>query len=216
MSLEIARVWGNSRSLVSALVGIALSFATAGCGGDGGTCGVAPCGGDVVGTWQARSACIDQATLNMEFLEGIMGSCPDASLGNVRLTPTGMVTLTADMMFTDTLSLNSTMDLNFPAACTNGASCADLTEALQTLVGTSSITSANCTGSGGCTCTLTQTISTPETGTWTTSGTTLTITGAMTGVQTSPYCVQGSSLHLLDVDSAGMMKVVSDIVLSKQ
>ena len=216
MKLGRVMVWGISRSLVSTLAGLALSFAAAGCGGDGGTCGVAACGGDVVGNWQARSACIDQATLNMEFLAGIMGSCPTASVGNVRLTPTGAIVFTADMMVTSTLSLSSTLDLNFPATCTSGASCADLTTALQTLVGSGGITSVNCTGSSGCTCTLAQTVGTVgETGTWATSGTTLTVTDAMGG-EASPYCVQGSSLHLLEFDSGGMMKIVSDIILSKQ
>ncbi len=36
------------------------------------------------------------------------------------------------------------------------------------------------------------------------------------GAQTSPYCVKGSSLHLLEFDSGTMMKVVGDIILSKQ
>lgn len=217
MTLNLVRVWGKSRSLVSALMGLALSFATAGCGGDGGTCGVTPCGGDVVGTWQARSSCVDRATLNMEFLAGIMGSCPGASLGNVSLTPTGSIAFTADMVVTSTLSLSSTLDVNFPATCTNNASCADLTTVLQTLVGSGGITSVNCTGSSGCTCTLGQTTNTvDQTGTWAASGTTLTVTGATTGAEARPYCVQGSSLHLLEFDSGGMMKVVSDIVLSKQ
>jgi hypothetical protein len=153
----------------------------------------------------------------MEFLAGIMGSCPDASLGNVRLTPTGSIAFTADMMVTSTLSLSSTLDLNFPATCTSGATCVDLTAALQTLVGSGGITSVNCTGSSGCTCTLAQTVDTvDETGTWATSGTTLTVTGATTGADAGPYCVQGSSLHLLEFDSGGMMKIVSDIILTKQ
>ena len=219
MKLGRVMVRGNSRSLVSTLAGLALSLAAAGCGGDGGgACGVTPCGGDVVGTWQASSSCVDQATLNMEFLEGIMGSCPSASLGNVGLTPSGSVAFTADMMFTGTLSVSSTIPINFPAACTSGASCAHLTTVLQTaLVGSNGVTSVACVGSSGCTCTMAQTFdSINDTGTWATSGTTLTITGAASGAQASPYCVQGSSLHLLEFDSGGMMKVVGDIVLSKQ
>jgi hypothetical protein len=220
MKLGRVTLRGKSRSLASTLAGLALSLAAAGCGGDGGgggACGVTPCGGDVVGTWQASSSCVDQATLNMEFLAGIMGSCPSASLGNVGLTPSGSVAFTADMMFTGTISVDSTIPIIFPAACTNGASCADLTAVLQALVGSNGITSATCVGSGACTCTVAQTFdSINDTGTWATSGTTLTITGAASGAQANPYCVQGSSLHLLEFDSGGMMKVVGDIVLSKQ
>ena len=47
------------------------------------------------------------------------------------------------------------------------------------------------------------------------AGTTLTVTGA-TSAGDSPYCVKDSSLHLLEFDSGMMMKVVGDIVLTKQ
>jgi len=210
---------GQSRSLVSALAGLALSFAAAACGGDdGGTCGTAPCGGDVVGNWQASSACIDEAALSMDFLAGVAVSCPDASLGNVSMTPRGTIALTADMMFTTTLAGDSTLDVIFPAACINNASCAQLTTVLQqTIVGTNGITSATCAGSGACTCTFAYTIDTiNDFGTWAASGTTLTLTGASGAPEDSPYCVQGSSLHLLEFDSGTMMKVVGDVVLNKQ
>jgi hypothetical protein len=218
MKPELVVVRENSTSLLLTLAGLALSFAPAACGGDGGSCGTAACGGDVAGNWQASSACVDKATLNMEFLAGIMGSCPDASLGNVSMTPHGTVAFTADMMFTGTLVVDSRLDMVLPAACTNGASCADLTAALQgALVGTNGVTSATCAGTSGCTCTLAQTVdSINDSGTWATSGSTLTVTGATNGAQAGPYCVKGSALHLLQFDSGTMMKVVGDIILNKQ
>lgn len=188
MTLGLVAVWGKSRSLVPALAGLALSLAAAGCGGDGGgACGLTPCGGDVVGTWQASTACIDKATLNMEFLAALEGSCPDVALGNVSMTPSGTVAFTADMMFTSTLSVDSTIDIIFPAACTGGASCPVLGAALQgALVGTNGVTGATCTGSSACTCTLAVTTNTfDDTGTWATAGTTLTVTGA-TSAETAP------------------------------
>ena len=185
-------------------------------GSSGGPCGVTPCGGNVVGNWRASSACVDKATLDMEFLSGIMDSCPTASLGNVGMTPVGNISLAADMTFTAAFVVNTTIPINFPAACTNGATCAQLTQALQSVVGSNGITSANCTGSSGCTCTMAQTLDViNDTGTWATSGTTLSFTGA-TSLQSGPYCVQGTTLHLVDVDASTMMKVVGDIVLSKQ
>jgi hypothetical protein len=218
MKLELVAVRGQSTSLVSAFAGLALSFAAAGCGGDGGsTCGVAPCGGDVLGSWQASSSCLDKAMLNMEFLAGIAGSCPHASLDNVKLTPRGTLAFTADMMFTGTLAVDSTLDLTLPAGCLNSATCADFTTVLQTIVGMNGITSATCAGSGACTCTFGQTMDIiNDTGTWATSGTTLTVTGMTSGEQADPYCVKGSSLHLLEFDTGTMMKVVGDVILSKQ
>ena len=215
MKLELATVKRKLTLVIPTLAGLALSFG-AGCGSSGGTCGVAPCGGDVVGNWQASSACIDRATLNMDFLSGVSGSCPTASLGAVSTTPSGSVAFAADMTFTGTLALATSLDIIFPAACTGGASCAQLTQALQSLVGTSGITSASCAGSGSCTCTIAQAVDViNDTGTWATSGTTLTLAGAASP-QGGPYCVKGSSLHLVDLDMATMMKVTGDLVLNKQ
>jgi hypothetical protein len=205
--------------LVSAVAGLALSFAAAGCGGDdGGSCLLAPCGGDVTGNWQASSACIDNTMLNMEFLAGVAGSCPDASLGNVSTTPRGSLSFTSDMMFTGTLVVDSTLDVVFPAPCINGVSCAALTMAVQAaIVGSNGVTSVTCAGSGACTCTFAFTLDTiNDTGTWATSGTALTVTGASGAAEDNAYCVKGSSLHLLEFDSGTMMKVVGDVILTKQ
>ena len=93
-------------ALLSALV----AATAAACGGssnsNGGnmTCTGAACGGDVVGSWHASSTCIDQATVNMQFLAAIMGDCPTASLSNVKVTPSGNFTFGADLTYTAALS----------------------------------------------------------------------------------------------------------------
>jgi hypothetical protein len=216
MMIKLEAVGVKSRWLVSAVAAVA--FAATGCGSSsGGSCGVAPCGGAVTGSWKASSACVDRATLNMEFLSGVMSSCPTASLGAVTTTPTGTVSFAADMTFTGTLAVNTNIGLNFPPACTGGASCDQLTQALQSIVGMDGITAVSCAGAGSCVCTLQQTLDiVNDTGTWATSGTTLSLTGATNGAGGGAYCVKGSSLHLLDVDMATMMKVTGDIVLNKQ
>lgn len=201
---------------VSVLAGVVSSFVATGCSSGGGSCSTKPCGGNVVGNWKGSSACVDQATLNMEFLAGVMDSCPDASLGNVTMMPTGTIGFAADMTFTGTLAVNATVPINFPASCTNGATCAQLTQALQAVVGMNGITSVTCAGASSCVCTMAQTqdiFAGP--GTWSSSGTTLTIAGT-TAQDDGPYCVQGSSLHLVDLDMPTMMKVVGGIILSKQ
>ncbi len=201
--------------LTSMITMLAMAFAAAGCGSSVSTCGIAPCGGDVVGSWKAETACLDHATLEKDFLFGVRGSCPTASIGAVSMTPVGTLELAADMSFRGALVVNSTMDVNHPAVCVNGATCESVTELLQASVGANGVTSVGCVGTGSCTCTWSQTIDIINaTGTWATSGTMLTFAGAPGG--NGPYCVQGSSLHLLGFDLATNTKIVSDLVLAKQ
>lgn len=195
---------------------LALSAAAAGCGGSGAMCGVAPCGGDVVGNWQASSACVDEATLRREFIDAVMGSCATASIGTITNSPGGTVSFAADMTYTGTLAVASTLDLIFPEACIPGVACDALTRALQSQVGTNGITAVSCAGQGGCSCTYSFSFDRINgTGTWATSGTKLTLTGA-TSAQTIDYCVDASSLHLLELDMTTMTNVVGDVVLSRQ
>jgi len=239
MKIQVAPVAARLGSRVFAVAGLALSFATVGCGGSGAgggsdnsggsggsggggggggnsaTCGVDPCGGDVVGNWKASSSCVDHATLSMDIVAGAMRSCPTVSLGAVSMIPSGTLSLAADMSFTGTLAVSTTFDINYPPACVNGATCAQATQTMQTIVGTNGITSVSCAGTGGCTCTTAQSIEIINaTGTWATSGTTLTFAGAPGG--DGPYCVQGSALHLVGYDLATMTRIVSDFVLTKQ
>jgi hypothetical protein len=214
------------KTSLSTLAALALAFAAAGCGpgggksdagsdGSGGTCGVDPCGGDVIGNWTATSACEDQATLNAEFLAHAKGSCPTASLGVVSLVPTGILTLAADMTFTGNLVTNGTIDVNYPAACVMNSTCAVLQQTLQSLVGTGGIKSITCAGTDSCVCTTVLAIDIINaTGTFATSGTTMTFAGASGG--DGPFCVQGPNLHLLGLDLATMTKVSNEIMLTKQ
>src|SRR5262245_52800041 len=142
-------------SLWCILIGsMALATAAASCGGSSGACGVQPCGGDVVGTWQASSACVNRALLNEQFLSGIMGYCPNAKLGAVNLRPTGSATFGSDLTYSASVTLNMMLSIVVPSSCLSGQSCAVLTAALQGSVGTGGIQSASCIGSNSCTCTI--------------------------------------------------------------
>jgi hypothetical protein len=201
---------------ISTLAALGLSSVAAGCGSSA-TCGVAPCGGDIVGSWEGRSACVDQATLNMDFLAGVMGSCPTASLGAVTLMPRGTVTFVGDKTFTGALAVDSIIPITFPDVCIREGPCDEVTQVLQSLVGMGGVTAVTCAGDVGCTCamSLIQDIITGP-GTWSTSGTTLAFTGPTGTPDDGAYCVQGSSLHIVDVDMATKMKVIGDIVLGKR
>ena len=198
------------------LASLALGASTAGCGGDSGACGVQPCGGDPVGNWRASGACASTAAVNMSFLESVMGSCPTASLSGYSVSPSGTFNLAADSTYSRNMTLNITVSVNLPSSCLMGMSCAVVNLAFQALVGTDGITAASCTGTSSCTCTLSGAQTDAATGTYTTAGTEMTLTDAAGGTDGGPYCVQGSTLHLLTVDTTMPMATIqSDIVLNK-
>jgi len=208
--------------VAASVAGFALSLAAAGCGGGGKpaeTCGVAPCGGDLVGDWTASTSCLERATLEKDILTGLKGNCPTVSLGEVTMTPRGTLAMRADMTFTGALDVDSTFAIVYPAACHPGGDCPAVEHALQTTVGTNGITSVSCVDtaglSGACTCTTAMTIDVVNaTGTYAIAGTMLTFVEAPGG--DGPYCVQDSSLHLVGYDRATMTRIISDLVMIKQ
>ena len=198
------------------LASLALVGSTAGCGGDSGACGVQPCGGDPVGNWHASSACANAAEVNMAFVEGLMGFCSTASLAGFSASPSGTFTLGADMTYSMNMTMNMVVSVNLPASCLMGQSCTVVNALIQAEVGTDGITAASCTGSGSCTCTITGATTDATTGTYTTAGTEMMLTATTGATDGGPYCVQGSTLHLLSIDSTMPMATIqSDIVLSK-
>jgi hypothetical protein len=200
--------------VTATLAGIGLS---AGCGSgpSAEACGIAPCGGDVVGDWTASSACIDSSILEEGILKSLKGACPSLTLGAVDNEATGTLALGADMAFTGTLASNSTMQVNYPTACVSNTTCENLTVGLQATVGAAGIKSVSCTGTATCVCTFALTIDIVNgSGMWATSGTTLTFSGLP--LASGPYCVKGSSLHLIGYDIETSTKIVSDFVVTKQ
>src|SRR5262245_46639820 len=212
-------------SFVSALVlgSALLSIAAAGCGDDGGgSCGtVQPCGGDAVGSWNASAACADKANAEAVFLQLASGlGCQAATLGSYSLAASGNLTLLADQTYTSTLEVRTSANVNVPSSCLQGLTCQLLTLAFQ---GVSTqfgdIESANCTGSMSCTCAVTinsPVFDSPGTYAVSATGTGLSLTSAMGTVGDEPYCVKGSELHVLSLDTATTPPTVTgDIVLKK-
>ena len=145
----------RTRSVIGAFVGaLLLAASTASCGGgSGASCGVQPCGGDVAGNWRATSACADQASLDAAFM-GAIADCPSATLTNVHYAPSGTLMFGSSMSYTADITMGMSFNLNLPASCLAGQTCADANTALQAIVGTDGITSVTCSGSGSCTCTI--------------------------------------------------------------
>jgi hypothetical protein len=198
-----------------------LALALVSCGGSsggGGSCGqVEPCGGSVVGTWKASSACLSSAA----FAADTSGSyCPTATFSNVSATQTGSYVFDSST-YTINISAQVSATYTVPASCnSSGTSCADLGAYLQAYIQGSTIT---CTGSGTCTCHLVFPATDSETGTYTSSGSVLTLTSDADGsTSTQSYCVQGSTLHLVDVDTTmnmgpmGQATIDDDATYTKQ
>ena len=210
--------FASSFLLASALA----SIAAAGCGDSPGSCGtVQPCGGDAVGTWNATAACANKANAEMTFLQiaGALG-CQDATLGSYSLAASGNATFAADLSYTSTLAVRTSANVNVPSTCLQGLSCGLLTLGFQnTTTQFGTIESANCTGSGSCTCALTisaPVFDSPGTYTVSASGTVLSLTSAAGTVGDEPYCVKGSELHIISLDTTmSPATVAGDIVLKK-
>ena len=210
----------RTQTVIGVFVGaLLLAASTASCGGgSGASCGVQPCGGDVSGNWRATSACADQASLDAAFM-GAIADCPSATLTNVHYAPSGTLMFGSSMSYTADITMGISFNMNIPASCLPGQTCADANTALQSIVGTDGITSVSCSGSGSCTCAIVGTLDVENSaGTYATAGTTLTLTATSGGNGDSgPYCVQGSTLHLVTVDmSMAMAKITGDIVLTRQ
>jgi len=209
--------------VATVLFSAALGLTMLSCGGGSGSCGkVSPCGGNVVGNYNIGAACLDSAALNMDM--NLIPSCPGATVSISGLNVSGSASFNADMSYTVTETVSASASEAIPASCltTNGVTvtCAQLDQAIQTLITQNPGTyqSGHCSGSGSCTCNFTTApMAMTETGTYTTSGTTITTTDSTGTSSSSQYCVQGNELHIVQVDmTMAMGKIQADVVMTKK
>lgn len=197
-------------------LGALSAFVGAGCGGggDGGSCGVAPCGGNLEGTWTFTGGCLNEAALAEEFA---VDECPTATISNTDVAQTGTATFTATG-YTLQGTLSVSFSLNIPASCYQPLTCADVNTLIQQeFAGNDSFQSVSCSGSGTCSCRFTgaqQALG--ETGTYTVSGNSFTATSTGGVVTTQDYCVQGNTAHFVEVEPTGAMRILSDQVATRQ
>jgi hypothetical protein len=207
----------------------AASLVGSGCGSGGGSSGfnvggpsmcgvVAPCGGDLVGTWTVTVGCVTAAGIQAAM--GNTAGCPGASLNVTNVSESGMLTFNADMTYSiAALTEQATYQLTLPVSCTAGGSCDTVTTAL---LNTGMFESVTCTGASTCGCTAVQApIVATETGTYTTSATAVTTVPTTGASSVIPYCVQGTNIHLMATRSTpmgamGQMVVEEDSVGQKQ
>jgi hypothetical protein len=104
--------------------------------------------------------------------------------------------------------------VNWPIACITPATCADLQ---ATYLASPNVQSATCTGTTLCTCVVTSTTPTAvsEQGTYTTSGSTMTTTPAGGTPTSGAFCVQGDTVHIMNLEMTGQMRPTSDQVAQR-
>lgn len=142
----------------------------------------APCGGDIVGTWDYSAGCTGDPW------DPARKTCPSLGVKSQKGTVKGRITFTANTV-TRAATVAYTATLTIPTSCLNGVlTCPQVATALE-----KSFNSASCaTVTGGCDCDVasTQTI--------TGSGTNYTISGNQIVLQDGnkyDYCVKGTTLQ---------------------
>jgi hypothetical protein len=200
------------------------------CGSSGGgSCGkVAPCGGDIVGSWTITGACVNNGAVTMQIAQLLPG-CTTATGSVSNVHATGSASFNTDMTYTLTETLSASGQATIPPSCLQvsgfSITCADADLLLQQVIVTmpTGIQSAHCSGSSSCVCDFTLSpTTTNETGTYTTTGTTLATTADTGTVNSIDYCVQKNALHMVAVDTTmpmgpmGQVNIDADTVFKKQ
>ena len=228
MALDISR---GSAILIGATA-LAAGAMALGCGGDDSgqrdPCGqVAPCGGDIVGSWQAAGSCVDAASEVAQLGRTFDITCPDGAQMSLR-SSTIARNISASFLAEGTYSGTSTVygshTVDIPVACLGGKSCADLDAAFRATVDPprTNVIGAGCTGDTTCACQMSLGGTTTETGSYSVMGTALETSpsGGVGGGVTS-YCVTGTRLHFISIDPSGAVgptgepRIGSDTVLQR-
>ncbi|HVU51544.1 MAG TPA: hypothetical protein VHL80_12705 [Polyangia bacterium] len=199
-------------TFIGLLAGLAGAASAAGCGGGSpDACGkVAPCGGDLVGTWTLTSTCATRPALPAKVCDG-------ATIAHSSFDVSGSATFGADHTFGISATESGTIEVSVPAACLGAGSptdaCTQLTPAVPPGTG------ARCVASGdGCLCTfIVAPHDVAETGTYAASGSSIDASPAGGLIDGASYCVAGERLHLVSLDSsaAGAPSVIGDLVGAK-
>jgi hypothetical protein len=183
-------------------------------GEEGASCsGVSPCGGNMVGTWNATSSCLK---VNGELDLTLPGTaCPSAPVtGSLQMT--GIWTANPDGTFSDNTVTSGDEEFTLDSSClvisSTPTDCDGAASVIQTL-GFSSLTCKS-TKDGGCSCSgtvhqtggLTLVSPAPSTsGNYSASNNLLTISGEVGDAKYS-YCVAGKQLTISPQSSKPVVK----------
>jgi hypothetical protein len=208
----------------------AAALGASGCVGGGGSremCAeVEPCGGDVQGTWSTVASCSDPVSAKAAVLSLFGLSCPagtDATLRSDTFARDIDTSFASDGTYSGTIVSSGTIRIDVPLGCLGSATCSDLDAGVRAMMAPAGpLVAGACTGGDTCACYLTQGNTISESGTYTLSGHVIETIKADGTKSDTDYCVVGSRLHFLNVDTSssrgpsGQATIAADVVLEKK
>jgi hypothetical protein len=184
----------------------------AGTGGSSASCAnVAPCGGNIVGTWKVSQSCV---TATEDFSSAGAGCTGAAAVLGIAYG--GSVTFKADQTYDfSTITATETVQEHFPSGCSPfGLTCQQLGQTATD--GGPSRCSTDTQGGCSCDSVMMLTSNNPA-GTYAVSGSTLTTSSTSGMPSTSSFCVQGSLLYwIFDQTADAGLVARGGLVLAKQ
>ena len=215
---------GSANGGASGTGGVSGSGGSAGASqvADAGICPtMAPCGGDVLGTWNVTSSCLN---VGGELDLGLVGAgCPSGPVtGSLRVT--GTFTANANKTYKDTTVTSGDEQIKLGPSClvisSAPVTCPGAANLLTSVLGFSSLDCPGATG-GGCNCAgvIKQTggmgmvsMAPATSGNYSIAGNVITLSGDSGDTQYS-YCVSGNKLTLAPISTTPTM--TGTIVLEK-
>lgn len=205
----------------------ALSLLAASCGesssGSSYHCGkVQPCGGDLVGTWTFKAACVDASAASSVVTSAMTGgvSCSTAMVQDTDSKVSGSLSFKSDSTYQNDMTLTTTVNVLLPSECLKFQGITVTCGQLNQVVASGAITgidSFKCgAASGGCSCAVVVTSKDTSSGTYTVAGNSVALSSSPQGG--GDYCVQGNELHLISLSMpmvTGEAKITADMVATK-
>jgi hypothetical protein len=182
-----------------------------------------PCGGNVIGTWNTTSSCLQVSGELDPLVLNLM--CTPTVTGTLQVT--GMFTANSDGTYTDSTTTSGMETISLAAECQflSGTTftCDRLGGPMQTY-GYSMVTCVDAASGSGCTCAATvdqsggmalvSTDASPS-GTYASANNVVTTTSGQDSTQ-YPYCASGSTLTLSLQGAGKTGTVTGTVVLQKQ
>lgn len=204
-----------------------LSLLAASCGesnsGSSYHCGkVQPCGGNLVGTWKFKSACVDPSAASAAVTSAMTGgaTCSTATVQSTDAKVSGSMTFNADNTYQSDMTLTTTVKMLLPSECLTFQGITVSCDQLNQVVASGAVTgidSFKCSTAGtGCSCAVAVSNKDTSSGTYTASGNSVALSNSLQGG--GDYCVQNNELHLISLSmpmGTGETKVTADMVATK-
>jgi hypothetical protein len=190
-----------------------------GSGGEASCDNVTPCGGDVVGTWNATSSCL-KVTGELDLVPFGVGCTSAPVTGSLQVS--GTWTANSDGTYSDNTSTSGEEQFTLTPDCLNVSGTTTTCERISGALGSIGYSAVTCTdaGSGGCDCSATveQTggigvvsMSLSSSGTYTTADNVIT-----TSDETQySYCVSGNTMTM-SLPNTKKGTVTGTVVFQKQ